>query len=60
MNQQDSRNEITITDLEAPNADAIKGGPLDAGRVRLSTSSGVADDYFKKGDGDKISKPVNG
>lgn len=30
-----------LADLETPNAGEIKGGPLDAGRVRLSTSSGV-------------------
>jgi hypothetical protein len=42
MNEQDNQNEtITITDLEASNAEEVTGGTLNAGRVRISNSTDV-------------------
>jgi hypothetical protein len=44
MNEQENKqdnDQNAIADLEEPNAAEIKGGMLEAGRVRVSSSSGV-------------------
>jgi hypothetical protein len=60
MDNQNNENQLADLSVSEKQEHEIKGGMLDAGRVRISSSSSVAGDYFKKGDGDKISKPVNG